>query len=72
MTFWEKITDWYDGKFTPCKNNPGHPVVFIGGAYKRHWTAAVAQVLAKFWLDQQWTIGTALAVCGIAIALFRH
>lgn len=70
MTFRDGLRDWYDGKFMPYENNPDDPVVFIGGAYERHWTANVTRALTKFWLNHwQWTIGTFLAICGMAIAL---
>jgi hypothetical protein len=42
-------------------------------ARKRHWTARIARTLMKFWLDHwQWTIGAAIAICGLAIALARQ
>lgn len=73
MSLIEKIKNWYDGEFILYKNDPHDTVVIIGGSYKRHWTARIARLLVKFWLAHwQWTIATALAVCGLAIALTRH
>jgi hypothetical protein len=68
-----KIRVWYEGTFVPYENDPDDLVVFIGGAYRRHWTAKIARAITQFWLDHwQWAIGTVLAICGMAIALLKH
>jgi hypothetical protein len=73
MSLQGKITKWYEGEFIPHKNDPYDSVFVFGGTYKRHWTANVAQMAVKFWINHwQWTIGTVLAVCGLAIGLTRH
>jgi hypothetical protein len=73
MSMRDVIENWYEGEFVPYKNGSNDAVAFIGGTYKRHWTAKVARTLMRFWLNHwQWTIGTALATCGLVIALTRH
>jgi hypothetical protein len=73
MSMRDVIENWYEGEFVPYENDSNDAVVFIGGTYKRHWTAKVVRTLMRFWLNHwQWTIGTALAICGLAIALTRH
>ena len=73
MTLRKLIENWYEGEFIPYENDPYDSVVIIGGTYKRHWTARIARTLVKFWLNHwQWIIGTAIAICGLAIALARQ
>ena len=73
MPLKEMIENWYEGRFVPYENSPKDPLVIIGGKYKRHWSAGVARVLVTFWLSHwQWTIGTALAIVGLAVAMTRR
>jgi hypothetical protein len=73
MSLREIIENWYEGEFVPFQNEPNDPVFIMGGRYRRHWTAQAARVLVKFWQNHwQWTVGTMLAICGLAVALTRH
>ncbi len=73
MSLRNMIENWYEGEFVPHENDPDDAVVILGGTYKRHWTARVARMLVTFWFNHgQWTIGTVLAICGLALALIRH
>jgi len=73
MSLRGRIENWYEGEFVHYEDDPHDSVVVIGGIYKRHWTSSVARMLARFWINHwQWTIGTVLAICGLAIALTRH
>ena len=73
MSLIDRIEKWYEGEFVPHENEPHVAIVIIGGTYKRHWTAKTVRTVLRFWLNHwQWTIGTLLAVCGLAIALVRH
>jgi hypothetical protein len=66
----DEIENWYEGEFVPYKNDPNDATFIIGGTYKRHWTAKVARILVGFWLNHwQWTIGTALGIVGLAVAM---
>lgn len=70
MAFKQRISEWYQGKYVPPKNDPRSGIVVLMGSYHRHWTARLAQVLAHFWLSHwQWTIGTALAILAIYVAI---
>ncbi|MGX9120584.1 hypothetical protein ACWTU6_28595 [Mesorhizobium sp. BHbsci] len=54
----------------PHENEPGRSVVFIGGNYRRHWTAEVARKLVEFWFAHwQWTIGTAIALVALCLTI---
>ena len=64
-----RIEDWYYGPLLP--NDPSSALVFINH-HNPHWTARIAQALVSFWLAHwQWTIGTAVAISGLWIALNR-
>jgi hypothetical protein len=73
MSLRETIENWYQGELITNKYGPRDSLVFIGGTYKRHWTACFARMLAEFWLNHwKWAIGTMIAVCGLALTLTRH
>lgn len=66
----KRVAAWYEGKFRTYDNEPGSRVFILGYWYERHWTSKVAHVLAEFWLEHwKYIITTALAVCGLIIAL---
>ena len=65
----KSLKRWYEGKYIPHENDPGSPVVFIGGSYERHWSAKAARALVEFWQREwKWTIGTAITIVGLLIA----
>jgi hypothetical protein len=37
-----RIREWYAGEYVVYENDPNSALVFIGGDYRRHWTANVA------------------------------
>lgn len=66
------VRDWYYGEFVPFENRPDSPVVFVGGYYRRHWTAVVAHVLVDFYLREwKWVITTILGIIAVAAAIAR-
>lgn len=66
----DRIRKWYEGTFEPYENDPNSGVFFVGGNYRRHWTAEAARAVVAFWLAHwQWTIGNIIAVIGLFLAL---
>lgn len=62
---WQKIKEWYRGKYVPPrKNDPNSPVVFIGlGHYEQPPLAKALGRLARFWLERwPWIITTLIAL----------
>lgn len=68
----ERIRDWYEGKFVLHENDPVSGVVFIGGYYERHWTATIARALVHFYLEHwKWLWGFGLSVVGLYFAWLK-
>jgi hypothetical protein len=64
-----KIENWYTGKYTPHENPANSPLYFVGGYYKRHWTAVAAHVVVEFYLREwKWVITAAMTLAGLLIA----
>jgi hypothetical protein len=60
---------WYEGKLVPTENQPKSTTLRILH-YERHWTAEVARVLVKFYLNNwQWVIGTVIGVVSLWVAV---
>jgi hypothetical protein len=58
-----RITAWYNGY------RDDSFVVIVALDRRRHWTAATAHVVVKFWLcEWKWIIGTVIAVIGLLMA----
>ena len=47
---WDKIKDWYHGKFRLFESDPDSDIVIVGGDFDKHWTARLAKRLVDFWL----------------------
>lgn len=62
----QAISNWFDGTYIPYDNHPGTGVFFVGGYYKRHWTAktvgAVGRFIAAEW---KWLLGFIVAVLAL-------
>jgi len=68
----ERIREWYEGKFILHENDPGSGVVIIGGYYERHWTATIARVLVQFYSEHwKWLWGFGLSVVGLYFAWLK-
>ena len=68
----EKIQQWYEGEYVVYESDPHSPVIFIGGDYRRHWTAAVARVLVEFWLAHwKWIIGSLIAIAAVVFKVSK-
>ena len=68
----ERIRNWYRGRYVPPPpNDPDSPlVILLMGHYEQPLLAELLGVAGRFWLRHwQWTIGTALAVLAIFVAL---
>ena len=64
----ETIRRWWEGRYVPP--DPNTLVIYLGH-YEKHWTARAVQGLIAFYLAHwKWLIGTAIAICGMLIALF--
>jgi hypothetical protein len=60
---------WWDGIYVPYDNPPGSDLIFLGGTYERHWTAAAARAAWSYFRDHhRWIIGTIVAVAALLIA----
>lgn len=61
----EKIKRWYDGEFIAHESEPNSPLYFVGGEYKKHWTAKLARWAVRFYMREwKWTLGAIATVIG--------
>ena len=59
---------WWQGTYVPWENDPRNSIMFIGGEYRRHWTAEVAHASCSYFIrNQMWLIPTVVAVIGIIV-----
>ena len=66
------VVDWYHGPWVGHENDPRSDLIFMTGGHKPHWTARIAQCVVGFWVSHwQWTIGTVIALVGLAFAYKR-
>ena len=67
-----RISEWYEGRYVLHENDPDSGVVIIGGYYERHWSATAARVLVRFYLEHwKWLWGFSLSVVGLYFAWLK-
>lgn len=69
-TLQERIRRWWVGEFIPYENDPRSELVFVGGRFKRHWTARLARwVVELYRREWKWLLAFAVTVVSVIVAI---
>lgn len=69
---WQAVKRWWEGTFVLYDNPPNSAAFFVGGNYRRHWTARVARAVVGFLrAEWKWVVGVIIAMTGLALGYLR-
>ncbi len=68
----DAVYRWYEGEYIPHENRPGAAIAFVGGWYRRHWTALAARAVLEFCAREwKWLLGFLLAFLTAMVAMLQ-